>query len=82
MTYSNTIIKHLTALCVEKKIIVDRLGALSGITQSTVDNLLKGKTKNPKLKHFKINYRIEYDRFCISESQDFPEFNETAFEDE
>ena len=50
MTYSDVIIKRLNDLCKERGISVNRLATLSGITQSTVDNLIKGKTKNPKLK--------------------------------
>ena len=50
MTYSDAVIKRLTALCAERDITVNKLATLSGITQSTVDNLIKGKTKNPKLK--------------------------------
>lgn len=49
MTYSDAVIKRLTDLCSKKNITVNRLATLSGITQSTVDNLIKGKTKNPKL---------------------------------
>ena len=49
MTYSDAVIKRLTALCAERDITVNKLATLSGITQSTVDNLMKGKTRNPKL---------------------------------
>ena len=50
MTYSDAVIKRLTALCAERDITVNKLATLSGITQSTVDNLMKDKTRNPKLK--------------------------------
>lgn len=50
MTYSDAIFKRLSELCAGKAITINRLATLSGITQSTVDNLMKGKTKNPKLK--------------------------------
>ena len=50
MTYSEAVIKRLTELCAERNITINKLAILSGITQSTVDNLIKGKTKNPKLK--------------------------------
>ena len=50
MTYSDAIIKRLTELCNERNITINKLATLSGITQSTVENLIKGKTKNPKLK--------------------------------
>ena len=50
MTYSDVIILRLTQLCEERKITINKLATLSGITQSTVENIMSGKTKNPKLK--------------------------------
>lgn len=80
MTYSDVIIKRLTQLCEERKITVNKLATLSGITQSTVDNLMKGKTSNPKLKTLhKLSVGLD---MTVSELLDFPEMNETAFEDE
>ncbi len=80
MTYSDAIIKRLTALCAEKNITINKLATLSGITQSTVDNLMKGKTRNPKLKTLhKLAIGLD---MSVSELLDFPEMNETLFEDE
>ena len=80
MTYSDAVIKRLTALCAERDITVNKLATLSGITQSTVDNLMKGKTRNPKLKTLhKLAIGLG---MTISELLDFPEMNETIFEDE
>jgi len=53
---------------------------LSGITQSTVDNLMKGKTKNPKLKT--LHKLVIGLGMTVSELLDFPEMNEMIFEDE
>ncbi len=80
MTYSEAIIKRLTELCAEKNITINKLATLSGITQSTVDNLMKGKTKNPKLKTLhKLAIGLN---MSVSELLNFPEMNETIFEDE
>ncbi|CUX33215.1 helix-turn-helix domain-containing protein [Clostridium sp. C105KSO13] len=80
MTYSDAIIKRLTQLCKERGITVNKLATLSGITQSTVDNLMKGKTRNPKLKTLhKLAVGLE---MTVSELLDFPEMNFTAFDDE
>ena len=80
MTYSDAIIKRLTQLCTDKNITVNKLATLSGITQSTVDNLIKGKTKNPKLKTLhKLAVGLD---MTVSELLNFPEMNETIFEDE
>lgn len=80
MTYSDAIIKRLTQLCKEREITVNKLATLSGITQSTVDNLMTGKTRNPKLKTLhKLAVGLE---MTVSELLDFPEMNFTAFDDE
>ena len=49
MTYSDAIIKRLTDLCVERGITTNKLATLSGITQSTLNSMMRGETKNPKL---------------------------------
>lgn len=80
MTYSDAIIKRLSDLCSERKITINKHASLSGITQSTVDNLMRGKTKNPKLKTLhKLAVGLN---MTVSELLDFYEMNETAFEDE
>lgn len=80
MTYSDAVIKRLTELCAERHITVNKLASLSGITQSTIDNLIKGKTRNPKLKTLhKLAVGLN---MTVSELLDFPEMNEVAFEDE
>ena len=80
MTYSDVIILRLTRLCEERKITINKLATLSGITQSTVENIMSGKTKNPKLKTLhKLALGLG---MTVSELLDFPEINETIFEDE
>ena len=80
MTYADVIIKRLTTLCKERNITVNKLATLSGITQSTVENIMSGKTKNPKLKTLhKLAIGLN---MSVSELLDFPEMNETIFEDE
>ncbi|GAA6406708.1 helix-turn-helix transcriptional regulator [Blautia hominis] len=80
MTYSDVIILRLTQLCDEKNITINRLATLSGITQSTVENIMSGKTKNPKLKTLhKLALGLG---MTVSELLDFPEMDETVFDDE
>ena len=80
MTYSDAIIMRLRQLCDQRGITVNKLATLSGITQSTVENLMAGKTKNPKLKTLhKLAIGLD---MTVSDLLDFPEMNETAFEDE
>lgn len=80
MTYSDVVIRRLKDLCTQKGITVNKLATLSGITQSTVENIMNGKTKNPKLKTLhKLAIGLD---MTVSELLDFPEMNETAFDDE
>ena len=80
MTYSDAIIKRLTDLCVERGITTNKLATLSGITQSTLNSMMRGETKNPKLKTLrKIAMGLN---MTVSELLDFPEMNEMEFEDE
>ena len=76
MTYSDAIIKRLTDLCVERGITTNKLATLSGITQSTLNSMMRGETKNPKLK-IAMGFNM-----TVSELLDFPEMNEMEFEDE
>ena len=80
MTYSDVVIMRLRDLCQRQGITVNMLATRSGITQSTVENIMAGKTKNPKLKTLhKLSIGLG---MTVSELLDFPEMNETEFEDE
>lgn len=80
MTYSDAIIKRLSQICVERQITINKLATLAGITQSTMQDLMTGKTKNPKLKTLhKIAVGLN---MTVSELLDFPELNECIFDDE
>lgn len=80
MTYSDVIVIRLNRLCSEQNTTINKLATLSGITRFTVDNIIKGKTKNPKLKTLhKLAIGLD---MTVSELLDFPEMNETVFENE
>ena len=73
-------IKRLSDLCADRGITINRLATLSGITQSTINSMMNGETKNPKLKTLrKIAMGLN---MTVSELLDFPEMNEMEFEDE
>lgn len=80
MTYSDVIMKRLRFLCDEKNITPNKLATLSGITQSTLEDILSGRTKNPKLKTLhKLAVGLN---MTVAQLLDFPEMNETVFDDE
>lgn len=80
MTYAEAIAKRLLQICEERKITVNKLSTLSGISHSTIQDLVTGRSKNVKLKTLhKISVGLG---ITVSELLDFPEMNETIFEDE
>ena len=44
------ITRRILDLCQERKITVNKLATLSGMKQSTIDNIIKGNTKSPGLR--------------------------------
>lgn len=49
MTIIKAISKRIVELCNEKNITLNKLATMSGITQSTLDSIIKGKSKNPSI---------------------------------
>lgn len=49
MRISEAISKKLNKICNERKISVNKLASISLLTQSTVQHLINGESKNPKL---------------------------------
>ena len=80
MTYSDVIVKRITALCEERNITINKLATLSGLTQYTVSGIMNGYTKDPRLKT--LHRMATGLDITVSELLDFPEMNETIFEDE
>lgn len=80
MTYAKAIGIRITEICRERGITLNRLASLSGMRQSTLDNIAKGHTKNPTLRTL---HRIAVGlNITVSELLDFEQMNETVFEDE
>lgn len=49
MNISEATRKRILELCYERNITINKLATLSGITQSTLDNIMKGNSKTPTL---------------------------------
>ena len=49
MRYSEVVSERILEYCKEKDISVNKLASLSGVRQSTIDNILKNKSTDPKL---------------------------------
>ena len=80
MTYGKVITKRILDLCQERKITINKLATLSGMKQSTIDNIIKGNTKSPGLRT--LHRMAQGFGITLSEFLDFPEMNEVIFDDE
>lgn len=80
MKYSEIIAHRIKLLCKEKGITVNKLATLSGLKQSTIDNIIHGTSQNPKLKTLhKIAGSFS---MTLSEFLDFDELNDYPIYDE
>ena len=46
--YAQILVNRILALCKSRGISVNKLSEMSGVSQSTLDNLVNGKTFNPE----------------------------------
>ena len=80
MEYSKIYIERIRQLCRERRIAINKLAAMSDVKQSTLDNIVRGLTKNPRVKTLhKIAIAFN---MTLSEFLDFNELNDYSFEDD
>ena len=80
MTYWELYAFRIRQLCQKQGITINKLATISGLKQSTVDNIIRGTSKNPKVKTLhKIAGTFN---MTLSEFLNFPELNEYSVEDE
>ena len=80
MTYSEIYALRIKQLCEKQGITINKLATLSGLKQSTIDNIIHGASKNPKVKTL---HRIAGTfGMTLSEFLDYPELNEYSVDDE
>ena len=71
MEYSDLYVERIKSLCKQRNISINKLATMSGIKQSTIDNIVRGQTKNPKAKTLhKIALAFN---MTLAEFLDFPE---------
>ena len=80
MTYSDIYVKRIRELCRARGIAINKLATMSHVKQSTLDNIVRGLTKNPRVKTLH-KLAIAFN-MTLSEFLDFKELNDYSFEDE
>ena len=80
MDYSSLYVTRIRQLCKERGIAINKLATMSGVKQSTLDNIVRGLTKNPRVMTLhKIALAFN---MTLAEFLDFPELNEYSFDDD
>lgn len=80
MDYDQLYIMRIRSMCQKRGISINKLATMSGVKQSTLDNIVRGITKNPRVKTLhKIAIAFG---MTLSEFLDFDELNDYSFDDE
>lgn len=80
MEYYQIIANRITALCRERGYSINRLASLSNQSQSTIDNIIHGVSKNPRIMTLhKIALTFN---MTLAEFLDFPELNDVSFDED
>lgn len=80
MDYSEIYVKRIRQLCQKRGIAINKLSSMSNVKQSTLDNIVRGLTKNPRIKTLhKIALAFN---MTVAEFLDFKELNDYSFEDD
>ena len=80
MNYSELYVKRIRQLCKQRGYAINKLATISDVKQSTLDNIVRGLTKNPRVQTLhKIALAFN---MTLAEFVDFKELNEYSFEDE
>ena len=79
MEYSDIYVNRIRSLCKQRGIAINKLATMSGVNQSTLDNIVRGITKDPRAKTLhKIAIAFN---MTLAEFLDFDELNNYSFDD-
>ncbi len=80
MEYGNIYVERIKSLCRQRGISVNKLANMSDVKQSTLDNIMRGLTKNPRVKTLH-KVAIAFN-MTLAEFLNFDELNNYSFEDD
>lgn len=80
MEYSNLYVNRIRSLCKQRGIAINKLATMSDVKQSTLDNIVRGLTKNPRVKTLH-KLAIAFN-MTLSEFLDFESLNNYSFEED
>ena len=79
MEYSELYELRISQLCQQRGLSINKLADMSNVRQSSIDNIINGRTKNPgvvNLHKIAITFNM-----TLAEFLDFKDLNEFSFED-
>lgn len=80
MEYSELYVRRIRSLCHKRGISINKLATMSDVKQSTLDNIIRGVTRNPRVKTLhKIAIAFN---MTLSEFLDFDSLNNYSFDDD
>ena len=79
MVYAELYAKRIRSLCKKRGISINQLAKMSNVRQSSIDNIVNGRTGNPGV----VNLHKIATAFnmTLAEFLDFKELNEFSFDD-
>lgn len=80
MEYGELYVARIRSLCKERGFSINKLASMSNVKQSTLDNMMRGLTKNPRVKTLH-KLAIAFN-MTLAEFLDFTALNDYSFEDD
>lgn len=80
MSYSELYVSRIRQLCKARGIAINKLATMSDVKQSTLDNIVRGITKNPRVKTLhKVALAFN---MTLAEFLDFDALNDYSFDED
>lgn len=80
MEYYELYVQRIRSLCKQRGISINKLASMSNVKQSTLDNIVRGVTKNPRVKTLhKLALAFN---MTVAEFLDFEPLHQYSFEDD
>ena len=80
MEYGEIYVNRIRSLCQQRVISINKLATMSGVKQSTLDNIVRGLTKDPRATT--LHKIANAFNLTLAEFLDFEELNDYVFDDE
>jgi len=77
--YADILVGRIRTLCAKRGIKINTLSRMSGLSHSTIENMIRGVTLNPRIAT--LHQIATAFNMTLAEFLDFPELNDYSFDD-